>query len=263
MLAAAPITLDNIATAVTLTLFAMLGFEAATAPVGKVRNPRRTIPLSIVAGTLFVALLYLFSSTAVSLILSPAATASSPAPYADALVANFGEAAAIFAAMTIAVAAFGAVNNNVLIGGELGYSMAIRGDLPRQLAHTDAANAPIVSQFVCSGLAILLILLNTNKSTADLFTFVLLLVTTSTLVLYLIGALAAWRRDPSLLTRVAVALSVAFALFAFYGAGLDANLWGLVLLFAGLAIRWLCHRLSGSRAGSIPPSEAVPAAPAG
>ena len=46
-LAATPVTLDNVAMAVTLTLFAMLGFEGATAPVGKVRNPTRTIPLAI------------------------------------------------------------------------------------------------------------------------------------------------------------------------------------------------------------------------
>lgn len=258
-LAAAPVTFDNIATAVTLTLFAMLGFEAATAPVCKVRNPKRTIPLSIVAGTVFVALLYLLSSTAVSLLLSPEATASSPAPYAEALVANFGEAAAIFAAMTIAVAAFGGLNNNLLVGGELGYSMALRGDLPKQLTHTDAANAPIVSQLVCSALAIALILLNTSKSTAELFTFVLLLVTTSTLVLYLIGALAAWRRDPSPKTRIAVSLSVVFSLFAFYGAGLEANLWGLALLGAGLALRRFMHW----KAGSIPPAAETPAAPPG
>ena len=61
-LAATPVTLDNVAMAVTLTLFAMLGFEGATAPVGKVRNPTLTIPLAIIAGTSFVALLYLLAA---------------------------------------------------------------------------------------------------------------------------------------------------------------------------------------------------------
>ena len=159
-LATTPVTLDNIAVAVTLTLFAMLGFEGATAPVGKVRNPTRTIPLAIIAGTSFVALLYLLASTSVSLILSPEATASSTSPFADALVANFGETAAVFAAMTIAVAAFGGANNNLLIAGELGYSMALRSDLPRKLTRTDAANAPVLSQLLASALTVILILLN-------------------------------------------------------------------------------------------------------
>ena len=260
-LAAAPVTVDNIATAVALTLFAMLGFEGATAPVGKVRNPTRTIPLAIIAGTSFVALLYLLSSTSVGLILSPEARAASTSPFADALVANFGETAAVFAALTIAVAAFGASNNNLLISGELGYSMALRGDLPSAVKRTDEFNAPIVSQLLASALTIILILLNSSKSTAALFTFVILLSTTSTLVLYLIGALAAWRREASPAFKAVIALSIPYSLFAFYGAGLEANLWGLVLLAIGLAVRWLSHRSMRSRDGSSPAAEANPAGP--
>lgn len=259
-LAPTPVTIDNLATAMTLTLFAMLGFECATAPVGKVRNPTRTIPLALVAGTSFVALLYLLGSTSVSLILSPQATAASTSPFADALVANFGEGAAIFAAATIAVAAFGGANNNLLAAGELGYSMALRGDLPRPLTRTDAGNAPIVSQLLGTALAIALILLNSGKTTAGLFSFVILLSTTSSLVLYLIGTLAALRRDSSVPVRLVIALGIPFSLFAFYGAGLEANLWGLVLLAIGLAIRWLSRRFSSSAA--TPPA-AAPAAPPG
>ena len=259
-LAAVPVTLDNVATAVTLTLFALLGFECATAPVGKVRNPARTIPLALIAGTSFVALLYLLASTSVSLILSPAATVASTSPFADALVANFGQAAAVFAALAIAVAAFGAANNNLLSAGELGYSMALRGDLPGRLAHTDAANAPIVSQLLASALTVVLILLNSSKSTAELFNFVILLSTNSTLVLYLIGALAALRSDSSTPARFVIALSIPFCLFAFYGAGGKANLWGLVLLAIGLAIRTIVRRLNSSAAS---PPGAAPAAPPG
>ena len=256
-----PVTLDNIATAVTFTLFAMVGFECATAPVGKVRNPTRTIPLAIIAGTSLVALLYLLSSTSVALILSPAATAASTSPFADALVANFGEVAAVFAAFGIAVAAFGGANSNLLAGGELGYSMALRGDLPRSLRRTDRANAPLTSQLMASALTIILILLNSSKSTGGLFTFVILLSTNSTLVLYLIGSLAAWRRESSAAVKLVIILATGFSLFAFYGAGLEANLWGLVLLLTGLAIRWACHRLNGSRAGSSPQAAAIPAGP--
>ena len=40
-------------------------------------------------------------------------------------------------------------------------------------------------------------------------------------------------------------MSVLFSIFAVYGAGLVADLWGLVLLLIGLAVRWGCrHRLA-------------------
>ena len=245
-LAPTPVTADNIATAVTLTLFAIIGFETGTAPVGKVRNPTRTIPLALMAGTAFCVLLYLFSSTAVSLILSPEATATSLAPYADALKANWGETAARLAAVGIAIAAIGGLNSNLLCAGELGYSMALRGDLPRYLARTSQTNTPVISLLVGSALTIVLVLFNTSKSTADLFMFVILLTTTSTLVVYVVGAFAALRTRPSILATLAIAASILFSLFAFYGAGLEANLWGVALLAAGLALRWLMHWRAGS-----------------
>jgi len=49
-----------------------------------------------------------------------------------------------------------------------------------------------------------------------------------------------------------------FSVFALYGTGLEADLWSLVLLAIGVAIRWVC-RLSYSRGGSILPAEASPA----
>jgi APA family basic amino acid/polyamine antiporter len=258
-LAPTPVTIDNVATAVTLTLFAIIGFETGTAPVGKVRNPTRTIPLALMAGTAFCLLLYLFSTTSVSLILSPAATASSLTPYADALKANWGEAAAELAAVGIAIAAIGGLNSNLLCGGETGYSMALRRDFPAIFARTTGRNAPIASLLLAAVLSIALILSNTSKSTVQLFVFVSLLTTTATLVVYVIGAVAALRTHPPVLAVVAIAVSILFSLFAFYGAGLEANLWGLVLLLIGLAIRWICH-LTYSRGGSNQPAVVSPAA---
>jgi APA family basic amino acid/polyamine antiporter len=255
-LAPAPVTTDNIATAVTLTLFAIIGFETGTAPVGKVRNPTRTIPLALMAGTTFCVLLYLFSSTSVSMILSPEATVKSLAPYADALKANWGESAVLLAAVGIAIAAVGGLNSNLLCGGESGYSMALRGDLPSTLARTSRTNTPVVSLLLAAALTVILILSNTSRSTGQLFIFVSMLTTTSTLFVYVFGAAAAWRRRPSIAAKLVIALSIIFSLFAFYGAGLEANLWGLALLAVGLAIRWLCHRFNRSRAGSSLAAEA-------
>lgn len=257
-LAPMPVTLDNISTAVALTLFALLGFEAATAPVGKVRNPSRTIPLALLCGTAFVALLYLLASTAVSLILSPQATAASLAPFADALTANWGETAAELAALAIAIAALGGLSNNLLVAGELGYSLALRGDAPATLARTSATNAPIFSQLLASALTIILLLLNTSKATGELFKFVILLSTTSVLVVYLVGALAAWRQCSSLATKVPVVLGIAFTAFAFYGSGREANIWGLVLLAFGLAGRWLYRRFNSSAATPAADDRAEP-----
>jgi len=258
-IAATPITVGNVATATTLTLFAMLGFENATAPVGKVRNPERTLPIAILGGTALVGLVYLISSSGVALLLPPAQLASSLAPYADVFAAHGGPLVVLAAAFCIGVAAFGSNNCLVLVTGELGYAMAERRQLPAVMARTTAIGTPVVAQIVGAALSILAVLANSSRTSAGLFVFLVLLSTSGILVIYLAGTLAAWRQDRSRLARVVVALALLFIAFAFYGAGLEANLWCLVLLTIGganyVAMRWL-----NSRAPTPAPA-LVPAAP--
>jgi len=258
-LANMPISLDNIAAASALTLFALLGFETAVAPVDKVRDPERVIPRATVGGAAFVAILYLLASTAILLLLSAQTVAVSNSPFADAIGRAWGEYGALFAAFGIAVAGFGYVNGGVMVAGELGYSMAMRGELPVVLARTRHGNTPVNAQLLSSALAIALVLANLSKSTAELFTFMALLTTSATLWLYLASALAALKQRPKGLPRVVIFLGLAFTLFAFYGSGIEANLWSLALLAGGAAIYLLMRRLN-SRAATPEPALA-PAAP--
>jgi APA family basic amino acid/polyamine antiporter len=250
-----PLALDNIAAASAITLFAMLGFETAMTPVDKIRNPERTIPLALISGTAMVALLYLASSTAITWLLSPAGTAASNSPFADAIARGWGEAGATFAAVGIAVAAAGYINCTILGTGELGYSMALRREMPAAFRHTRRGNLPLNAQLMGSGLAAALIVANMAKSTADLFTFMALLTTSATLWLYLAAALAAWKQRPHPIAAAVIVAALAFTAFAFYGSGLEANAWSLVLLAAGVAVYWIMRWRRGSS-----PAEAETAA---
>jgi len=210
-------------------------------------------------GTLFVVFLYLAAGTSIQLLLPANVVAVSPAPFADALVSRWGHGAASFAALAIAISAIGCLNGMILATGELGYSMALRGDLPAVMTRTRGANTPVVAQLVGSGLTILLLLANSSRATASLFTFVILLSTAAIIVLYFVAALAAWKLSPRPSARSAIAVGLLFVVFAIYGTGAEADLWCLVLLAAGLAIRAVMRRLN-SRASS-PATEAALAAP--
>jgi APA family basic amino acid/polyamine antiporter len=251
-----PISFANIAAATALTFFAFTGFENATTPVGKVRDPAHTIPRALLGGTAFVVVLYLLAGTAIQMLLPAEVVAVSPAPFADALVSHWGRGAATFAALTIAVAAIGCLNGLILGTGELGYAMALRGDLPTIMARTRGINTPVVSQMVGTGLSILLLLLNSSRATANLFTFIILLSTATVVVVYFTAALAAWKLSPTMGSRSIVAIGILFIAFATYGIGLEADLWCLVLLAVGLAIRtvmhWLNSRVATRAAAAAP-----------
>lgn len=254
-----PFGLAGLGSAVALTLFALTGFENATAPVNKVRDPARTIPLALIGGTLFVVLIYVLSSTSIVVLLREAEIASSTSPFADAIAHQWGNSAGLIAIACIAVAAFGGLNGMILATGELAYSMALRGDLPRVFSRTRGANTPVAAQWLGAGLAIVLILLNGSRTTAGLFTFVILLSTASVLVLYLVGSAAAWTRSRRV-ERAIVIVAVGFSLFALWGTGAEPVGWGLVLLAIGYVLRVVMHRRDSIRR-LIPQAEAGPTAP--
>ena len=249
-LAPMPVSLPSIGAAAALTFFALTGFENATAPVGKVHDASRTIPRALIGGTIFVVLLYVLAGTGIQMLLPPDRVAASPAPFADVLVSEWGRSVATLAALAITVAAIGCLNGLILGTGELGYAMALRGDLPAIMARTRGVNTPVVSQLVAAVLTILLLLANSSRTTAGLYTFIILLSTAAIIVLYFVGALAAWKLSPTPGARALIVVALLFVAFVAYGTGPEAISWCLVLLAAGLAIRAVMRRLN-SKAGSI------------
>jgi APA family basic amino acid/polyamine antiporter len=214
----------------------------------------------LLGGTAFAALVFLAAGSSIQMLLPARIVAASPAPFADAIMAHWGRGAATLAALAITVSAIGCLNCLILGTGELGYAMALRGDLPKIMARTRGLNTPVVAQVVGSVLTILAILANSSRTTANLYTFIILLSTAGVIVLYFVGALAAWKLTRTPASRAVIAVALLFSVYALYGTGAEADLWCLVLLAAGLAVRAVVRQLNSRLpAGSILPAEASPA----
>ena len=188
--AAVPLGLDRTTAAATLTMWALLGFESATVPADKVRDPERTIPRATVAGTLVAALVCMLACTFVLLMVPAGQLAASNAPFADAARAFWGDRAATLVALFAAVSTFGCLNGWILVQGEMPWAMARDGLFPRAFARESSRGTPAFSLVFTSGLMTALVLMNFNRSTVDVFTFMILLATSANLVTYLACALA-------------------------------------------------------------------------
>lgn len=257
-IAATPLTLANLAAATALTFFALTGFECACTPVGKVRDVERTLPRALIVGVFAVALLYLAAGTAIQRLLPAEMIAGSSAPFADALVARFGDRAAMLAALAIAVAAIGCLNGLILATGELGYSMALRGDLPAAMRRTVGGGTPVVAQVAGTSLSIVVLLLSQASAAAALYAFIALLGTAAVAIVYLVAVAGAWGMTDGAMRRAVLVLAFGFIAFAAYGIGWRANLYGVVLLGIGLAVRALMHRSSrGVGLAGVPPAPAA------
>lgn len=250
--APAPIDFDNIALAVALTLFPLLGFEAATIPVNKIRNPRRNIPIAMIGGTLFVVVLYLLATTGLMVVMPWDAIAESSSPVSDALTLVYGPVLGTIVALCIMVSVTGCANGLLLIGADCTYSMALRREVPQVFAHNNQHGVPHWGVVLQAVGAAVLILLNSSRGMSGIFTFLALLTTGGVLVFYLMGMAAVMKENRNLMRWPVLIVGLLFSCFAVYGSGLETSLWVLALLAIGLGVRWICRR--GGQAGAAAPA---------
>ncbi|WP_246022743.1 amino acid permease [Cognatilysobacter terrigena] len=220
---------------VALTLWALLGLEAATVPAGAVDDAERTVPRATLIGTLLAGIATVLACTAVVALLPGAQLATSSAPMADAARLLWGPTAGIALAAVMAVSCFGALNGWVLVCGQVSLAAARDGMFPSLFARCDARGTPVGGVIVGSALASVLVMSNYSHSLVQLFTFSILLSTAATLVPYVVSS-AAWLRQRGCAGRVVAALALIYALYALVGTGREALAWGAVLILCGMPL---------------------------
>jgi APA family basic amino acid/polyamine antiporter len=244
-----PLSAGAIGSTATLTLFAMVGFEAATIPAEHIRDPQRTIPRATMIGTAFTGLIYLVACTGVALMLPREVAIHSNAPFADFIGHYWGPGPASLVAFA-AISTLGALNGWILLQGELPRAMAADGVFPRWFGAVSAAGTPVRAQLASSLVVTLLLLGNQRLSMISLIEFMALVSTLASLVAYLACAAAALklqaerRLERSSLLVAAAVVGFIYACWAVYGAGLQPTLLGLGLIGAGLPVYLIVRRNS-------------------
>lgn len=227
----------------TLTLWAFLGLECATIPAGRTADAARTIPRATIVGTLLTAIIYIVATVGVMSLLDLSQLGKSTAPFADAARQLAGDGAAALVAVGAAISCFGALNGWVLVVGQLPLAVAQEGLFPRAFARLSSRGTPAFAMIVAACLSTGLVAMNYSRGLVDLFTFIILLSTLSTLVPYTFCSLAGiilHRRDQRMPwsngALVVSSFAFAYALFAIGGAGAEVVFWGFLLLMAGLPL---------------------------
>lgn len=229
----------------TLALWALLGLETATVPTGVVNDPLRTVPRATLLGTLVAGLATMLACTVVMGMLPAQTLAASAAPMAAAASHAWGATAGAVIALVAVVSCFGTLNGWVLLVAQTSMAAAQDGLFPSLFARIDARGTPWLGLLVSSVLTSALVAANYTRSLVALFTFMILLSTATTLLPYLVTALAWWRLDggASPWRRLVAGVALVFSLWALAGAGTEPLIWGAVLLLAGgLVYWWQRHR---------------------
>ena len=157
--------------AVGAGLFAFGGWHMVTYTAEETKNPERTIPRSLILGTLIVTVCYVGLNVVYLSVLPIDRVIASSRVAADTFEALVGPAGGSFVSALVMLSAFGALNGVILAGPRVYYSMAQDGLLFKWAAEVHPTNRTPGRAIVLQGLwAAVLVLTGTYR---DLFTRVI------------------------------------------------------------------------------------------
>ena len=190
-------TVPAIGAAMALCLFSYIGVESASVAAGRVRNPRRNIPLATILGTLAAAVVYMLSLVTGFGVVPAGQLASSSAPFAAAAADMAGAPwAGAVVALVVIVSGFGALNGWTMLSAELPRAAARDGLFPSAFERMSARNVPHVGILVSALLAtVLVVVSHLGASGIQVFNSLILMNGIAAAIPYAFSALAQikWR----------------------------------------------------------------------
>jgi len=225
-------------TTAAITLWAFLGFEAATIPSASIKDPERTVPRATIIGMLIAGIATMLTCTVVIGLLPSDVLVKSAAPMADAAARLWGSPAGVAVGIVATISCFGALNGWVLLQGQIPMAAAKDGIFPSIFAKVDSRNTPVTGLLISSALATFIVFSNFTHSLIQLFAFSILLSTAANLLPYAVSV-AAWvkmNQKAPIYKLVIAGLAFIFAVLALKGTGNEALLWGAGLMLMGVPV---------------------------
>lgn len=232
---------SGVSASIAVTLYAFLGLESACANADQVDNPKKNVPIAVMAGTLIAAVLYIASTSVIAGIVPQDALAKSNAPFGLAFSTMFNPTIGKIIASMLIVSCFGSLFAWQFTIAEVARSSAGVGYFPRLFKKVSGAGAPIVGMVAITAAQSLLALMTISPSLNKQFTVLLNLAVMTNLIPYLLSmaalvVLQKVERVPTKAARTANIVAVVatvYSLYALYSTGEQAMLYGGLVTFAG------------------------------
>lgn len=152
-------------------LWAYDGWNNVSMVSSEIRNPQRSLPRALIAGTAGVIAIYLLINLAYFYVLSAREVASSDRVAADMMGRIFGERGAAAVSIAAMVSIFAALNGSILSGARVPYAMARGGLFFRSVGRVHPVyRTPGISILALNGWAAVLVLSGRFK---ELYTYVI------------------------------------------------------------------------------------------
>ena len=151
-------------------LWAYDGWADVTFLSGEVKRPERTLPLTIIGGTIAVIAIYLLANFAYLHLLDIPQIANSKLVAADSAYRIVGEAGVKLVSIAVMISAFGTLNGSMMTGPRIFFAMADDGLFFKKIAAVHPRyKSPHVAISLAAALAIVFVLVRSFEQLADAF----------------------------------------------------------------------------------------------
>lgn len=226
-----------------ITLWGFVGLETGTVPGDEVVNPRRTVPLATICGTIIAAIIYVLGTVMIFGVIPNSELVNSKAPYAEAASIIFGGAWGIPVAVLALISCIGALNGWTMIVGRIPEAAAKDSLFPKIFAKTNRYNSPHYSIIISALLTMPLIVLTVDSNLIKQYNFIIDISVTFLLVIYAVCIFALFRLSLKNKSLTAYKLSLiligfAFLCWAMWSASVNMVLLSFTLVLLGIPL-WL------------------------
>lgn len=238
-------TLNTLNLVAYTTLWGFIGIETGTVPGGQVINPKRTIPIATIVGTMIAAVIYMLGTFVIMGVVPHEALKLSKAPYADAAHYIWGGSWSIPIAIAAVLSCIGSLNGWTMIVGRMPQAAASDGLFPQLFSKLNSQGSPYFGIIISSALSVPLLIMSISDQLIEQFNFIMEISTTLILIIYFVCVLAFIKvlSKNKLLSHAKLALSLAslaFVLWALWAASIKMVLLSLTLIALGVPMHvWL------------------------
>jgi putrescine:ornithine antiporter len=235
---------DGINKSIPLTLWAFLGMESAAQNSDAVENPKKTVPLACMLGTLGAAVIYILSTTVIQGIVPNAELAKSSAPFATVYAQMFNPTIGKIVMALAVIACLGSLLGWQFTLAQTSKYTADGKYFPKFFSKVSGLGAPIGGLIVNGVLQTVMAFSTMSPNATAQFNKLVNLAAVTNLVPYvtsLSGLLIIMHKaksDRRLFDRNVVVLMVAMAysIFAIYSSGQEAVFGALITMAIGYVI---------------------------
>ena len=246
---------------IPLTLWAFLGMESAAQNADAVENPKRTVPLACMLGTLGAAVIYILSTTVIQGIVPNADLANSSAPFATAYAQMFNP---FIGQVVMALAVMACLGS--LLGWQFTLSQTSKYTADERMfpgfyAKVNASGAPIAGMIVAGVLQTLMAMSTMSPNASEQFGKLVNLAAVTNIVpyitsisaLFVVMSVAGVERATYMRNLAAALAAIAYSCYALYASGKDAVFGSmLVMMFGYLLYGFIATRFAARREIAVP-----------